>query len=201
MIPLAFLISWLGYGAGYWGYSLVKGYNLSLSQLVSPVNYYTGVWPPAIAGNDTIIPGGNTASLANANSFNTSTAITDTGAAPAGISNSAAIQKAAAMFGWGSGPQWDALQKVVAIESGGNPKATNPTSGAFGIAQAYTHGNANTAGTLSNNYGGYGLSDAQARLANSGDAWWQSIWMMGYIKATYGNPQGALNSEYKNGSY
>lgn len=98
------------------------------------------------------------------------------------------LQQTAAQFGWGSGAEWQALQNIEMKEAGFNPKATNPSSRAFGLAQALGHGNSNTQGTLSNNYGGFGLTDAQAKLANSGDAAMQALWMMNYIKSRYGDP-------------
>ena len=53
-----------------------------------------------------------------------------------------------------------------------------------------------TAGTLGNQYGGYGLTDAQARAANSGDASMQALWMCNYIKSTYGTPEAAAAHAY-----
>ncbi|MEU9022346.1 hypothetical protein [Actinomadura sp. NPDC048394] len=98
------------------------------------------------------------------------------------------LQKTAATFGWGSGEQWQALSQIETHEAGWNPKAKNPSSGALGLAQALGHGNSRTAGTLGNEYGGEGLSDAQAKAANSGDAGAQALWMCNYIKGRYGDP-------------
>lgn len=106
-----------------------------------------------------------------------------------------ALQAAASQHGWGSGQQWQALQSLELGEGGFNPRATNPTSGAFGLAQALGHGTAGTAapdGT--NEYGGFGLSDAQARAANSGDPGPQAVWMVNYIAAVYGNPVSAYSA-------
>lgn len=82
-------------------------------------------------------------------------------------------------------------------ESGWNPKAQNPTSGALGIAQALGHGQGDgTSGTLGNEYGAqYGLDDAQAAEANSGNALQQIRWGLGYIKQRYGTPDGAWAHE------
>lgn len=113
-----------------------------------------------------------------------------------------ALQAAAAQHGWGSGQQWQALQSVEMAEAGFNPQARNPQSGAFGLAQALGHGNANTAapdGT--NEYGGFGLSDAQARAANSGDPGPQAVWMVNYIASAYGNPVNAWAHEQANHWY
>jgi hypothetical protein len=115
------------------------------------------------------------------------------------VSNSgsaqAILQETAAQDGWGSGSEWQALSNVENAEAGFNPTAENASSGALGLAQALGHGNANTAGTLGNQYGGYGLTDAQAKAANSGNAADQALWMVNYIKSTYGNPEAAWAHE------
>jgi hypothetical protein len=117
----------------------------------------------------------------------------------------AILQQTAAQFGWGSGPEWQALQTLELHEASFNPHAKNVSSGAFGLAQAYGHGSAATQGTESDMYGGFGLSDAQAKLANSGDAAMQSLWMCNYIKQTYGSPSKAWAQYYNHaggvGSY
>lgn len=111
------------------------------------------------------------------------------------------LQKTASQFGWGSGAQWTALDAVEMEEAKYQPDVKNGSSGALGLAQALGHGNANTAGSLGNEYGGYGLSDAQAKAANSGDAAMQSLWMCNYIKQTYGNPVNAQAFHLANGYY
>lgn len=105
--------------------------------------------------------------------------------------------------GWSN--QWDSFNSIVVHESGWNPKIANPSSGAYGIAQAYRHGTPATQGTFSDMYGGFGLTDKQAKAANSGDPYWQLVWMMNYIKATYGSPDAAWAQYYQHpggqGSY
>jgi hypothetical protein len=101
------------------------------------------------------------------------------------------LQQTAAEFGWGSGSEWQALSSLEMGEAGFDPTSKNPSSGALGLAQALGHGTAATAGTLGNEYGGYGLTDAQAKAANSGDASMQALWMCTYIKTTYGDPSTA----------
>lgn len=104
-------------------------------------------------------------------------------------------------YGWGLS-EMGPLILLWNRESGWNSHARNGTSGAFGIAQALGHGTAGTAapdGT--NEYGGYGLTDAQARAANSGDAYWQIVWGMNYIKQTYGSPSAAWAHETSAGWY
>jgi hypothetical protein len=120
-------------------------------------------------------------------------------AAPVGSGSSSggmsALQQAAKPYGWDKGAQWTSLVYVEMREAGFNPRIRNPSSGALGLAQALGHGNVNTAGTLGNEYGGFGLTDAQARLANSGNAYWQAVWMVNYISATYGTPAAAAAHE------
>lgn len=87
--------------------------------------------------------------------------------------------------------QWDSLNKLVMGESGWDPTARNSSSGAFGIAQALGHGTSATNGTMSNMYGGYGLSTTEARAANSGQSGPQIKWLLNYIAATYGTPDHA----------
>jgi hypothetical protein len=216
VIFIGFGMVWFGYTTMFWGYSLVKGYNLSLKQIVSPANYYTGTWPPKLAGNTVIIPDGTAASEQTVTlaAYTGSAATTSgtsgssggggggsAGTAPTGISSSAAIQKAAALFGWGSGSQWACLTNVIAAESGGNPNADNSSSGAYGIAQALGHGASNTAGTGGRNEYGpvngnwFGMSASDMQQANSGNAYYQAFWMMSYIKLTYRTPCGAWSHE------
>jgi hypothetical protein len=121
------------------------------------------------------------------------------------VSNSGSVQtilqNTAAQFGWGSGSEWQSLLYVENREAGFNPTAINPTSGALGLAQALGHGNANTAGRYGNEYGGYGLTDAQARAANNGDPAAQALWMMNYIKDRYGTAEAAAAHEQTYGWY
>lgn len=99
-------------------------------------------------------------------------------------------------FGWPAA-QMASLVKLWTQESGWNPKARNPASGAFGIAQALGHGQADTAapdGT--NEYGAeYGLTAAEAQQANAGNARWQIQWGLGYIASRYGSPDNAWAHE------
>jgi hypothetical protein len=90
-----------------------------------------------------------------------------------------AIGKAmAANMGW-TGAQWSALEELWNGESNWNPKAKNPSSGAYGIPQALPHTKMpkkawpESAG---------GQSDAQTQIQ----------WGLNYIKGRYGNPVMAL---------
>jgi hypothetical protein len=51
---LSMLVLWAAYAGVYTGYVWLRGYNISFGQIVDPVNYYKGTWPP---GQD--IPPGN----------------------------------------------------------------------------------------------------------------------------------------------
>jgi hypothetical protein len=144
----------------------------------------------------------STAAAANAITAAVVPATASTGTVVGSSSAQQALQNAAAAYGWGSGAQWQALQNVEMAEAGFNPEATNPSSGAYGLAQALGHGQgADTQGTVTNEYGGYGLSSAEAQAANSGDAQAQAIWMCAYIAATYGNPVNAWAHEQSAGWY
>lgn len=45
------------------------------------------------------------------------------------------VRAVAARWGWGAGPQWDALSTLISHESGWNPTSQNPTSTAWGLFQ------------------------------------------------------------------
>lgn len=122
--------------------------------------------------------------------------------APGSASAQQALANAAAAYGWNTGPQWQALQQIEIREAGFNPRAVNPASGAYGLGQALGHGQgAATQGTVTNQYGGYGVSDATAQAANSGDAGAQAVWMCAYIKTVYGDPVTAWEHEQSYGWY
>lgn len=149
-----------------------------------------------------LIQGKNPASTPTVNPITGSTGggAGGSGTMPNAGSAQAALQQAAASMGW-TGAEWQALQHVEMQEAGFNTHARNPSSGALGMAQALGHGNASTAGTLGNEYGGYGLTDAQAKAANSGDPNAQALWMVNYIAATYGDPIKAWQHEQSAGWY
>jgi len=84
---------------------------------------------------------------------------------------------------WGPG-QFPYLNLLWERESGWNPAAANPVSGAFGIPQALP----------------------AAKMASAGPDWatnpyTQIIWGIGYIHATYGTPQAAWAHELAYGWY
>lgn len=136
-------------------------------------------------------------------------------AGPASPSGNAALgQRLASAYGWGTDPEWTCLNDLWTRESGWQNYVINKQSGAFGVAQALTHGAAPATppvitfpgggsehGVTVNQYGGYGLSTAQARAANSGDATDQIKWGLGYIQSTYGTPCSAWQHETAAGWY
>lgn len=81
----------------------------------------------------------------------------------------AAVRETAAQFGWGQGPQWDALSWIIGKESSWDPTKKNPTSSAAGLFQKMT----SVHGALEPTPGG------------------QALWGLNYIRGRYGDPLGA----------
>jgi hypothetical protein len=95
-------------------------------------------------------------------------------------------QIAAAMlgsFGWSSS-EFGCLQSLWNAESGWNPSATNPISGAYGIPQALPGSKMASAG-----------SDWQTNPAT------QIKWGLGYIQQVYGSPCAAWSHQQSTGWY
>ena len=105
-------------------------------------------------------------------------------------------------FGWGS-DQFPPLVNLWNRESSWSPTARNPTSGAFGIAQALGHGTGcSAASNGTNEYGNqYGLSCPDAQAANGGSALQQIRWGLGYISSRYSTPAAAWLHEQQFGWY
>lgn len=98
------------------------------------------------------------------------------GSVPAvqGSVTAADLNSIAKKYGWGPS-EVSAWSQVISMESGGNPNAVNPSSGAYGIAQ--------------------GISGPSWYAANGGNAntvTGQLTAMANYIKSRYGNPINAL---------
>lgn len=92
-------------------------------------------------------------------------------------------ERMAAAMGWGSG-QFADLNKLWTKESGWNYRATNPSSGAYGIPQALP----------------------ASKMASAGADWLtnpatQIRWGLGYIKERYGSPAAAWAHEVANNWY
>lgn len=91
----------------------------------------------------------------------------------------------AAGMGW-TGKQWEALDYLWGVrESGWNNRAKNPSSGAYGIAQALPADKYPAAGQES------GGSDAHTQI----------LWGLRYIKQRYGSPEAAVQHENEFGWY
>ena len=123
------------------------------------------------------------------------------GSLPAGSAQNTA-RLLLAKFGWAAA-EMAPLVSLWTRESGWRNTARNPTSGAFGIAQALGHGTScSAAPDGTNEYGPqYGLTCAEAQQANAGSVRWQIEWGLGYIKSRYGSPSGALAHENANNWY
>ena len=108
-----------------------------------------------------------------------------------GVGGSATKNKAiarvlAAPYGWSTGAQWTALDRLWTQESGWDNHAKNPTSGAYGIPQALP---ASKMGALANPP----VSSASAQIA----------WGLRYIRTNpnYGDPIHAEQHELSQGWY
>jgi len=99
-------------------------------------------------------------------------------------SNQQLGQQLAAARGW-TGQQWTALDQLWQQESGWSNTATNPSSGAYGIAQANPPSKYPHAGQAS------GGSDPRTQIE----------WGLSYIAQRYGNPANALAHEQSQGWY
>jgi hypothetical protein len=61
MAAIGFGMLWAGYAVSMWGYTLIRGYNVTFGQLVNPVHPYgTGKgqpWPPPLIPKGQLLPG------------------------------------------------------------------------------------------------------------------------------------------------
>ncbi len=93
------------------------------------------------------------------------------------------VRGVANRYGWGGGPQWDALSRLVQKESSWNPTAQNPTSTAYGLFQF-----------LNSTWGTVGAT----KTSNPG---LQAEAGLRYIKNRYSTPAGALGFHNRNNYY
>jgi cell wall-associated NlpC family hydrolase len=103
--------------------------------------------------------------------------------APAALNQYQSFAQTLADTTWAPG-QFPYLNLLWERESGWNPAAANPTSGAFGIPQALP-----------------AVKMASAGLDWATDPYTQIIWGIGYIHAAYGTPQAAWAHELAFGWY
>lgn len=109
----------------------------------------------------------------------TETAPTYTGGDPRGIAQSMMQSQ----YGWGA-DQFSCLNTLWNNESGWNPSASNPSSGAYGIPQALPGSKMAAAG-----------ADWRTNPAT------QISWGLSYISGRYGTPCGALSAQNAQGWY
>ena len=93
------------------------------------------------------------------------------------------VRAVANRYGWGTGPQWAALARLVQKESSWNPNAQNPTSTAFGLFQF-----------LNSTWGTVGAT----KTSNPG---LQAEAGLRYIQGRYRNPAAALAFHNRNNYY
>jgi hypothetical protein len=106
-------------------------------------------------------------------------------AAPAGSSaaaNQQLGQLLASAYGWGGGAEWQNLIQLWTKESGWSNTADNPSSDAYGIAQALPQTK-------------YPKAGRAPRLGGRSDPATQIRWGLSYIKSRYGSPSAAWSHE------
>jgi len=118
-------------------------------------------------------PARGSSSSSSASSSSSGSSSSSSSSTPSSGSPRAIAQDMLSEYGWGQ-DQWSCLNSLWQRESGWNPQARNPSSGAFGIPQALPGSKMASAG-----------SDWQTNPAT------QIRWGLGYIKSRYGSPCGA----------
>jgi hypothetical protein len=58
MAAFGMAIGWFGYGFASWGYCLMRGYDVKLTDWLNPIHPYTGGWPPPQIPDTSILPTG-----------------------------------------------------------------------------------------------------------------------------------------------
>lgn len=66
MFPIAAVLVWAGYAVSSWGYVLVKGWDISLREWVSPLHPYRFSGTPAKLPDTVILPGQSSATSGGA---------------------------------------------------------------------------------------------------------------------------------------
>ncbi len=67
---VSFAVLWGGYSLMFTGYCWLRGYDVSLLQVVSPVNYYKGPWPPPKFAGTGVVPKGAASSSGGSTPLN-----------------------------------------------------------------------------------------------------------------------------------
>jgi cell wall-associated NlpC family hydrolase len=132
------------------------------------------------------ISAGSAGLSAQTSSSSTATTSTTTSAKSPSSNNRKDLQsyakKLLQQHGWSS--QWNDFNALEMSEAGWNPKATNPSSGAYGLAQALPKEKYSSAGSDWKTNGGTQLR-----------------WMMDYIQNRYGSPAKAWSFHQRNNWY
>lgn len=88
MLPVGMLLSWAGYSLGLWGWCLIRGYDVTLGQLMSPTHPYGSgkgqTWPPPLMSPNVIFPGKNTGASAPAAAPGQGSGTASAGGTPSG---------------------------------------------------------------------------------------------------------------------
>ena len=87
MLAVGMLLTWAGYSVTLWGWCLIRGYDVTLGQLMSPTHPYGSgkgqAWPPPVMSPDVIFPGARSGKAsAAASSAAASSSGTPAGAVP-----------------------------------------------------------------------------------------------------------------------
>lgn len=56
MVPIGFGVLFVGYGIFFQGWVLIKGYDVPSREIWSPLNWYSGDWPPPKAPANRLFP-------------------------------------------------------------------------------------------------------------------------------------------------
>ena len=139
--------------------------------------------PPSAGAPSTAAPGAPGASPGTGKKGKSSGAAGGTASA-----NQAIAKGLMASYGWSSPAEWDALLKLWTQESSWNNKAQNPTSGAYGIAQALPPSK-------------MPKSAQPESMGGKSNAGAQISWGLQYIKDRYKDPIGAETHEKNIGWY
>jgi len=138
--------------------------------------------PAASSSSGSSTSASSSATSSSSASGGSAEAVPSTTAAATGSPRSIA-QGMLSEFGWGQ-DQWSCLNSLWQRESNWNPRARNPSSGAYGIPQSLPGSKMASAG-----------ADWQTNPAT------QIRWGLGYIKGRYGSPCGAWGHSQQRGWY
>lgn len=184
-----------------WGPDAHMGIAISATHFVSAENQKYGTAEAAIAGFGAVPP--------VILRLRQATPASQKGGTPAKNKHLAALL--AARYGWSpsqNASQFAALEKLWTAESGWDNLVINPGSGAFGVAQALSHGQPGQAATVPRADlpgGGHAykvrVDDYPSKAANSGSARPQIEWGLAYIRQRYGTPAAAWAHEEQHGWY